>query len=133
MHRVNIELHEMFSALSDPYRIRIVRLMLGAKEELCLCDLSEALGEPEYKISRHVKTLRNAGLLTSEREGKWIYHSLVKNASYLKAILRAVSLFPNSEKDGEADSNRLKKLTNNRVGRRCTAPSRSIEMAEKRA
>lgn len=133
MHRINIELHEMFSALSDPYRIRIVRLMLCAKEELCLCELSEALDEPEYKISRHVKTLRSAGLLTSTREGKWIYHSLVKNVTYLRSILKAVSLFPDSHMQGEADLNRLKNIANVRAGERCTAQLRSVETAEKRA
>jgi ArsR family transcriptional regulator, arsenate/arsenite/antimonite-responsive transcriptional repressor len=51
MHSMNICLHEIFQALSDPYRIRIVRLMLAVKGEVCLCEISESLDEPEYKLS----------------------------------------------------------------------------------
>ncbi len=132
MHRVNVALHELFQALSDPYRIRIVKLMLESKSELCLCELSEALAEPEYKLSRHVKILKNSGLIASVRDGKWIYHSLVKNQTYLKAILKAVSLFPDSEGHSKSDSARFKKRAIKRVKGRCTVPSRVTEQQEKR-
>lgn len=133
MHRINIELHELFSALSDPYRVRIVRLMLEAKDELCLCELSEALDEPEYKLSRHVKNLKNVGLLKSVRDGKWIYHSLVKNHDYLKAILKAVSMFPDSDNLTQTDFARFRKRAIKRSNGRCVVPSRVHESTENRA
>lgn len=90
MYRVGIELHEVFGALSDPTRIRIIRLLLTTKDEVCLCELSDSLDEPEYKLSRHVKVLKSAGLITSIRDGKWVYHGLVKDHPYLKMLYRTV-------------------------------------------
>ncbi len=133
MHRVNVDLHELFQALADPYRIRVVRLMLEAKGELCLCELSESLDEPEYKLSRHIKILKGAGFLKSVRDGKWIYHSLVKNENYLKAILKAVAIFPDSEGQTKSDVARFNKRALRRSNGRCTVPSRIMDSTERRA
>lgn len=127
MHRVNVALHELFQALSDPYRTRIIRLMLESKSELCLCELSEALGEPEYKLSRHVKILKSCGLISSVRDGKWIYHSLVQNEKYLKFIHKAASIFPDSEGQLKKDLLRFKKRLNLRESGRCRQPSKVID------
>lgn len=81
MHRTDPKILEVFQALSDTHRFRIVTLMLLSETEVCLCDLSDTMDEPEYKLSRHLKVLKNAGLITSFRFGKWIYHSLVKDKS----------------------------------------------------
>lgn len=131
MHRVNVALHELFQALSDPYRIRIVRLMLESKSELCLCELSEALEEPEYKLSRHVKILKSSGLIASARDGKWIYHSLVKDEKYLKLLHKAVTVFPDSENQLARDLTRFKKRMNMRESGRCRQPSRVTEENQK--
>jgi ArsR family transcriptional regulator len=109
MHRVRIELFKVFQALSDPTRLRILRLMRQANEELCLSDLAEALDEPEYKLSRHIKILKSHGLLTSVREGKWIYHSLVQDQLFLRTILKALAEFPGSDAELKSDFIRFKK------------------------
>ena len=131
MHRVNVALHQLFQALSDPYRIRIIRLMLESKSELCLCELSEALEEPEYKLSRHIKILKSSGLISSVRDGKWIYHSLVRDESYLKLLYKAVSVFPDSESQLALDHMRFKKRMAIRESGRCRQPSRVIEEGKK--
>jgi hypothetical protein len=78
MYKVNIEPTEIFKALSDPTRLRILRVLVSMpNEEACLCDLTDALSEPEANISRHLKTLRNSGLLMAEKEGRMVYHRLV--------------------------------------------------------
>lgn len=77
MHSINIKPSEIFQALADPTRIRIVRLLAETREEACLCELVDSILEPQYKLSRHVKVLRQAGLLTAEKEGRWVYHRLV--------------------------------------------------------
>lgn len=127
MHRVNVSLHELFQALSDPYRIRIVKLLIQAKSELCLCELSEALEEPEYKLSRHIKALKTSGLITSVRDGKWIYHSLVKEQKYLKLIFSAVDEFPDSNKQSKKDFTRFKKRLTLREGGRCRQPPAGLD------
>lgn len=126
MHLVNLQLHDLFQALSDPYRIRMVRLMLRIKTEACLCELSESLNEPEYKLSRHIQILKASGLLNSVRDGKWIYHSLVQNQKYLKFILRAVDIFPDTDRQFEKDFKRFEKRLLMRKAGRCRQSSRVL-------
>ncbi|MBL1200987.1 MAG: winged helix-turn-helix transcriptional regulator [Nostoc sp. GBBB01] len=63
-----------FHALSDPLRINVLELL--RQRELCVCDLCEALGVSQSKLSFHLKTLKEAGLVNSRQEGRWIYYSL---------------------------------------------------------
>ncbi|MEG4271782.1 MULTISPECIES: metalloregulator ArsR/SmtB family transcription factor [unclassified Microcoleus] len=63
-----------FHALSDPLRIQILELL--REQELCVCDLCDRLGVPQPKLSFHLKTLKDAALVRSRQEGRWIYYSL---------------------------------------------------------
>lgn len=63
-----------FHALSEPLRIRVLELL--RQQELCVCDLCEALGVSQSKLSFHLKTLKEAGLVNARQEGRWIYYSL---------------------------------------------------------
>lgn len=63
-----------FHALSDPLRISVIERLRN--QELCVCDLCEALGVSQSKLSFHLKTLKEAGLVRSRQEGRWIYYSL---------------------------------------------------------
>lgn len=63
-----------FHALSEPLRLQIIDLL--REQELCVCDLCEALGTAQSKLSFHLKTLREAELVRSRQEGRWIYYSL---------------------------------------------------------
>lgn len=119
MHKVGIELHELFASLSDPTRIRIVKLLVATGEEVCLCEFSDAMNEPEYKLSKHLKILKSTGLLNSFRDGKWIYHGLVKKDVYLKSLYKLLSAFPDEEKVFTADLNRFKKRMKLRENGRC--------------
>lgn len=67
MHLVTVKPEEVFQALADPTRIRVVRLLLGSGEEICLRELVDSLQKPQYKLSRHLKPLRQAGLLKPSR------------------------------------------------------------------
>ncbi len=122
MHVVNVDFFEIFQSLSDPYRIRIVRLMISVGE-LCLCELSEALEEPEYKLSRHIKILKNSGIITSTREGKWIYHSLVMDQSFLRSLYKSIIDFPDSEKVASVDLQKFNNRLKHRDNGRCKQPT----------
>ncbi|MEG5041993.1 MULTISPECIES: metalloregulator ArsR/SmtB family transcription factor [unclassified Microcoleus] len=63
-----------FHALSDPLRILILELL--REQELCVCELCDRLSVPQPKLSFHLKTLKEAGLVRSRQEGRWIYYSL---------------------------------------------------------
>jgi ArsR family transcriptional regulator len=65
----------VFKALGDERRLTMV-LLIREHRELCVCELTAALRESQPKVSRHLGTLREAGLLTSERRGQWIYYRL---------------------------------------------------------
>src|ERR1700733_4029934 len=64
-----------FQALGDTTRLRLLNLM--AEQEVCVCYLVEILGAPQPKISRHLAYLRNAGIVSARREGKWMHYRIV--------------------------------------------------------
>ena len=63
-----------FHALSDPLRLQIVELLRS--HELCVCELCDRLQTTQSKLSFHLKTLKDAGLVRSRSSGRWIYYSL---------------------------------------------------------
>jgi len=66
---------QFFKGLSDETRLNLI-LLLREKGELCVCELTHILKESQPKISRHLALLRDSGLLTDRREGKWIHYRL---------------------------------------------------------
>lgn len=109
----------VFQALADPTRVRILRLLVVSKGEACLCDLSSSLREPDYKLSRHVKILREAGLVTAEREGRWVYHSAVKGDRGIGSLYRYVALMPDRSHHFSQDLARYQTLRKSRGNSRC--------------
>jgi DNA-binding transcriptional ArsR family regulator len=67
-------LAEMFRALSDPTRVRIVSLL--AQAELCVCDLAAALGMEQSAVSHQLRTLRDMRLVRWRREGRQVFYTL---------------------------------------------------------
>lgn len=63
-----------FHALSDPLRVQVIELLRS--QELCVCELCDRLHIPQPKLSFHLKTLKEAALVRSRQEGRWIYYSL---------------------------------------------------------
>jgi ArsR family transcriptional regulator, arsenate/arsenite/antimonite-responsive transcriptional repressor len=68
------ETAELMKALSDETRLRILHLL--HRQELCVCDLENALGLAQAKISRHLAVLRAAGLVVDERRAQWIHYRM---------------------------------------------------------
>jgi len=71
---------ELFKALSDPARVRIVNLVATSSEAVCACELEEPLGLSQPTVSHHLKKLTDAGLLDREQRGKWAYFTLKRDA-----------------------------------------------------
>ena len=65
-------------ALPDETRLRILALLAGG--ERCVCELTDALDAGQSLLSHHLKTLREAGLVTDRREGRWVYYALNADA-----------------------------------------------------
>ena len=72
---------ELFKALADPARVRIVNALATADgEPVCICNLVEPLGLSQPTVSHHMKKLLEAGLVEREQRGKWAYFSLRSDA-----------------------------------------------------
>lgn len=72
--RSAVALAEMFKALSDPTRLRIVSLLV--ETELCVCDLAAALGMEQSAVSHQLRTLRDMHLVRRRRDGRRIFYAL---------------------------------------------------------
>ncbi len=67
---------DLFRALGDPARVRIVNLLATSGEPVCVCNLVEPLGLAQPTVSHHLKRLADAGLVEREQRGRWAYFSL---------------------------------------------------------
>ena len=70
------DLARVFAALADPVRLRLLSLVAEAGE-ICSCDLLEPLGKSQPTISHHTKVLADVGLIRGEKQGRWVWWSLV--------------------------------------------------------
>src|SRR6476660_5829113 len=67
---------EVFKALADPARVRIVNVLATSGEPVGVCHLIEPLGLSQPTVSHHLKKLTEAGLLEREQRGRWAYYAL---------------------------------------------------------
>ena len=71
------DLARRFAALSDPVRLRLLSLLASSSSAVCACDLVEPVGKSQPTVSHHLKVLREAGLITSEKRGVNIWYAAV--------------------------------------------------------
>ncbi|MER6944444.1 metalloregulator ArsR/SmtB family transcription factor [Nonomuraea sp. NPDC000554] len=90
------ELSRMFKALSDPVRLRLLSLIASHEGgEACVCDLTGPFDVSQPTISHHLKVLREAGLVGSERRGTWVYYWVLPVAlNRLSSLLQAPTPTP---------------------------------------
>jgi ArsR family transcriptional regulator len=81
---------EIFRALGDPARVKIVNLLATSDEPVCICNLIEPLGLTQPTVSHHMKKLLDAGLVDRGQRGKWAYFSL--NADALRTLAAVADL-----------------------------------------
>ena len=78
-----------FHALSDETRLEVIERLLSG--ERCVCDLTDDLDAAQSRLSFHLKTLKDAGLVNDRRDGRWVYYTL--NRETLDAIEAVLSAF----------------------------------------
>lgn len=84
-----VKVAAMFKALGDPVRLRLFSKVASHPDgEACVCDIAD-VGVAQPTVSHHLKKLRDAGLLTSERRGTWVYYRLDPKALSALSILLA--------------------------------------------
>jgi len=79
----------IFKALSDPTRLKIIKLL--SVRDMCVCEIMAALDMTQPTASHHLNILESAGLLSDRRQGKWVFYSLA-NPKILSAISKIPSL-----------------------------------------
>ncbi|MET0131992.1 MAG: metalloregulator ArsR/SmtB family transcription factor [Kibdelosporangium sp.] len=85
-----VDMAKMFKALGDPIRLRLLSMIASATEagECCVCDLTGSFDLSGPTISYHLKILREAGLVESDRRGTWVYYRPVRaNFGRLSEVL----------------------------------------------
>ncbi|WP_251106331.1 ArsR/SmtB family transcription factor [Alloacidobacterium dinghuense] len=101
-------MERFFQALGDNTRLRLLNLM--GDQELCVCYFVEILGQSQPKISRHLAYLRNAGIVTARRDGKWMHYRIVMPPNEGAAqVLQQMLQWFKEEKTMQADRAKLTK------------------------
>ena len=78
----------VFSALAHPIRLRCL-ILLEENSELCVCELTQAIGAAQPNISRHLAHLREAGLVSDRRDGLWIHYRINPELpKWVRAVLK---------------------------------------------
>ena len=70
----------LLKAIADPYRLTILATLAASTDEVCVCEFTEALPLNQPTVSHHLRILREAALVTSERRGTWVYYGLAPDA-----------------------------------------------------
>lgn len=80
----------VFKAVADPTRVRMLAAILHAGE-LCVCHVESALGVTQSRASRHLATLKRAGLIVDRRDGAWVHYRVPRRPDpVVRAVLRAI-------------------------------------------
>jgi ArsR family transcriptional regulator, arsenate/arsenite/antimonite-responsive transcriptional repressor len=107
------ELTDLFKALSDETRLRILKLLEGG--ELCVCDIMAALDKIQPKVSFHLGVLKKANLLKGRRQGKWMHYKIDDSDLFRRmVIISALEKIPDGKLDG--DKERLEAFLKNKSG-----------------
>lgn len=100
------ELIVWLRALADETRLRVFRLLAEFPEGLCVCEIVDALGVPQYQASRALACLRETGLAQAHREGTWVRYTL---GSGFPGIRKLAQVVRDSGASGEADVARARR------------------------
>lgn len=108
---------DVFKALGEQSRLRIMKLLLKTGKEACGCELVDSLLIPQYNLTKHIDILMHAGLITSRKEGRWVYYSACQQSPFCETVCEAIQ----GVKDPiyEEDLVRFKKRLSLREGDKC--------------
>ncbi len=78
---------QVFGALGDETRLRIVNLLLHAGTRVCVCEIVGALELPQYRISRQLAILKRADIVSAKKKGTWAYYGLNPENTLFEALV----------------------------------------------
>lgn len=116
-------------AVADETRWRLLQLLFD--EPLCVCELADTLGMPQSSVSSHLQVIRKAGLLDSERRGKWVYYRVAAGPRALLARLGDhFQANPMSDRKLKEDAKRGARRLRERETSCCPLPRRLAKAPE---
>ena len=119
MPKKNYRIEDLFKALADRTRLRLISLI--GDSEVCVCFLVEILKTSQPKISRHLAYLRRAQIVKARREGKWMHYRLVDPPDeHAARIFREVRASLSEHPDLQTDRAKLLKV--------CCAPQLPVQL-----
>ena len=126
------ELMRVLKALADPNRMRIVKML--QRREMCVCELTEALGIAQPSVSRHMKLLEDADLVTHRREGQWIHYRLIRASQnpYARALVKQARNWLEEDPEMQALLGKASSLDREQICRGRPSQTRSPVLAEPR-
>jgi ArsR family transcriptional regulator len=104
---------KIFKALSDPNRIRILKML--QKKSLCVCEITEILKLATSTVSNHLSILRESGLIIEEKEGKWVNYMINQKPEnpVLASIISMFNFWFNDDQIIKNDENLIRKIDRN--------------------
>ncbi len=121
-----VSISRLFALLTDPLRLRILRLL--RQGELCVCELVDALGgTPQYRVSRHLGALRKGKLVVARRRGRWMHYRLDGVAAEGRLAARLIELLDHElarMPETKADHTRLEDRLRLRRSGQCVVGNR---------
>ena len=104
---------KIFKALSDPNRLRILKMLENGS--LCVCEIRDVLNLANSTVSKHLSLLRDAGFILNEKNGKWVYYKLNQKAEepHVKSLMKLMHEWMNDEDMIKADKRKLVKVDRN--------------------
>jgi len=108
------EVVKAFKALSDPNRLRILSLLKS--RDLCVCEVREVLDLSTSTVSKHLSILRDAGLISDHKDGKWVNYRLNRRTGnrFTRALLSLVHASVDKE-TARSDRERVKRVDRARI------------------
>lgn len=109
MSNKRFNLEKFFSALADRTRLRLLNLM--REDEVCVCFFVEVLQTNQPKISRHLAYLRNAGVVATRKDGKWMHYRILEPSDpHARKVLNEVMTWIAEDREMQRDRERLVKV-----------------------
>ena len=88
---------DALKAIADANRLRLVWLLASIDERISVAEAMDVLGDSHYNVSRNLKILHKAGLVTAQKEGKWVFYTLRnENTPFFSELLATVRAIPSS-------------------------------------
>ena len=99
---------KLFKIFADRNRLRIFKLL--EQRKMCVCEIASILGVTQPSVSRHLKRMKEVGLVADEQDGFWSNYFLCKSSKAQESVLCCIKFLLKGDKDIQSDLKKLKKV-----------------------